>query len=71
MLLERRGRRSFLARPTLYLEDIFVMPSCRRQGMGSAPNHRFVTSLVERQATLDRGFVAEGNGIGVGMCAPG
>ena len=27
---------SFLARPTLYLEDIFVMPSCRRQGMGSA-----------------------------------
>ena len=41
------------------------------QGMGSAPNHRFVTSLVERQAMLDRGFVAEGNGIGVGMCAPG
>ena len=40
------------------------------QGMGGAPNHRFVTSLVERQNMLSQGFVAEGNGIGVGMCVP-
>ena len=40
-------------------------------GMGAAPNHRFVTNLAERQKMLDQGFVAEGAGIGVGMCAPG
>jgi len=40
-------------------------------GMGGAPNHRFVTSLTERQKMIDKGFVAEGNGIGVGMCVPG
>jgi len=40
------------------------------QGMGGAPNHRFVTSLAERQKMLDHGFVAEGAGIGVGMCVP-
>jgi hypothetical protein len=39
-------------------------------GMGGAPNHRFVTSLAERQNMLAKGFVPEGNGIGVGMCAP-
>jgi hypothetical protein len=39
-------------------------------GMGGAPNHRFVTSLAERQNMINKGFVAEGNGIGVGMCAP-
>jgi GNAT superfamily N-acetyltransferase len=27
---------SFLARPTLYLEDIFVLPECRRHGIGKA-----------------------------------
>ncbi len=27
---------SFLARPTLYLEDIFVLPQYRRHGMGKA-----------------------------------
>jgi hypothetical protein len=40
-------------------------------GRGGAPNHRFVTSLAERQKMLDQGFVAEGAGIGVGMCVPG
>jgi hypothetical protein len=40
------------------------------QGMGGAPNHRFVTSLAERQKMIDQMFVPEGNGIGVGMCAP-
>jgi hypothetical protein len=40
-------------------------------GMGAAPNHRFVTSLTERQNMIDQGFVAEGAGIGVGMCVPG
>ena len=41
------------------------------QGMGNAPNHRFVTSLAERQKMIDQGFAAEGAGaIGVGMCVP-
>ena len=39
-------------------------------GMGAAPNHRFVTSLSERQLMIDKGFVPEGSGIGVGMCVP-
>lgn len=39
-------------------------------GMGGAPNHRFVTDLAERQKMLDRGYVPEGAGIGVGWCAP-
>jgi hypothetical protein len=39
-------------------------------GREGAPNHRFVTSLADRQAMLDQGYVAEGAGIGVGMCIP-
>jgi len=39
-------------------------------GMGGAPNHRFVTSLADRQTMINQGFVPEGNGIGVGMCVP-
>ena len=39
-------------------------------GQGGAPNHRFVTSLADRQAMLDAGYVAEGAGVGVGMCVP-
>ena len=27
---------SFLARPTLYIEDLFILPRCRRVGAGSA-----------------------------------
>jgi hypothetical protein len=33
-------------------------------GLTGAPNHRFVTTLAERQVMLDRGHVSEG----VGMC---
>lgn len=40
------------------------------RGQGGAPNHRFVTSLADRQEMLDKGYVAEGSGIGVGMCVP-
>ncbi len=40
-------------------------------GMGGAPNHRFVTSLADRTAMVDKGYVSEGFGaLGVGMCAP-
>jgi hypothetical protein len=39
-------------------------------GMGGAPNHRFVTSLAERQKMLDLHYIPEGTGVGVGMCAP-
>lgn len=39
-------------------------------GTGNAPNHRFVTSLAERQNMISSGWIAEGSGIGVGMCVP-
>jgi hypothetical protein len=39
-------------------------------GMGGAPNHRFVTSLAERQNMVNQGWVPEGNGIGVETCVP-
>ena len=40
-------------------------------GNGGAPNHRYVTKLALRQTMLDKGFVAEGVGIGIGMCIAG
>ena len=40
------------------------------RSMGNAPNHRFVTSFAERQSMINQGWVAEGAGIGVGMCVP-
>jgi alpha-N-acetylglucosaminidase len=39
-------------------------------GQGGAPGHRFTTSLQERASMLAEGYVAEGTGIGVGMCSP-
>ncbi len=36
------------------------------QGMGAAPNHRFVTTLTDQQTMVNQGFVAEG----VVMCVP-
>ena len=39
-------------------------------GQGGSPNHRFVTTLSQRQFMITKGYIPEGNGIGVGMCAP-
>ena len=39
-------------------------------GQGGAPNHRFTTDPTVRQQMLARGYVPEGYGIGVSMCAP-
>ena len=39
-------------------------------GHGGAPNHRYTTDLTERSAMLALGWIPEGNGIGVIMCAP-
>lgn len=39
-------------------------------GQGGAPNHRFTTSDSTRTQMLAKGYVAEGSGTGVGMCAP-
>jgi hypothetical protein len=39
-------------------------------GQGGAPNHRFTTSAALRTQMLAKGYIAEGNGIGVGMCSP-
>ncbi|HVO88862.1 MAG TPA: alpha-N-acetylglucosaminidase [Casimicrobiaceae bacterium] len=38
-------------------------------GLGGAPNHRFTTRATLRAQMLAQGYVAEGSGIGVGMCA--
>jgi len=39
-------------------------------GQGGAPNHRFITDLGVRQQMLAQGYLPEGYGIGVSMCAP-
>ena len=39
-------------------------------GQGAAPNHRFTTDLAVRSQMLAQGYIAEGYGIGVSMCAP-
>jgi hypothetical protein len=39
-------------------------------GQGGAPNHRFATSLAIRAEMLANGYIAEGAGVGVGMCSP-
>ena len=40
-------------------------------GQGGAPNHRFTTDLSIQQDFVDnRGYVAEGAGIGITMCSP-
>lgn len=39
-------------------------------GQGGAPNHRFTTNEAVRNQMMADGWVAEGNGIGVGMCSP-
>lgn len=40
------------------------------QGQGGAPNHRFTTDLDLRATMLGKGWIAEGEGIGVTMCVP-
>jgi GNAT superfamily N-acetyltransferase len=39
---------SFLARPTLYLEDLFVLPEFRRHGVGSALMRHLIATAQER-----------------------
>jgi predicted outer membrane repeat protein len=39
-------------------------------GQGGAPNHRFTTDPDTRLRMLAAGYIAEGAGIGVGMCSP-
>ena len=40
---------TFLARPTLYLEDIFVLPEFRRRGIGKALLRRCIQIARERK----------------------
>jgi mono/diheme cytochrome c family protein len=43
-------------------------------GQGAAPNHRFTTDMATRNTMLsrsvDKAWIAEGAGVGVGMCSP-
>lgn len=38
---------SFLARPTLYLEDIFILPAYRKQGIGTMLMERLIREAKE------------------------
>ncbi len=38
-------------------------------GMGGAPNHRFTTDVQLQGLMRAQGWIAEGYGIGVSMCA--
>lgn len=39
---------TFLARPTLFLEDLFVVPEFRQRGIGTAMFNRFIRMAFER-----------------------
>jgi hypothetical protein len=39
-------------------------------GQGGAPNHRFTTNASVQVQMIGEGWIAEGNGPGVGMCSP-
>lgn len=39
-------------------------------GQGGAPNHRFTIDPDIRSKMLAARYIAEGSGIGVGMCVP-
>ena len=39
-------------------------------GMGGAPNHRFITDFAQRGVMIGEGWIPEGEGIGVGFCSP-
>lgn len=39
-------------------------------GQGAAPNHRFTIDANARAAMIAAGWIAEGMGVGVGMCGP-
>ncbi len=40
-------------------------------GKGGAPNHRFLTDATERQRMVETGWIPEGYGTGIAMCALG
>lgn len=39
-------------------------------GKGGAPNHRFTSNSAISVQMLNSGYIAEGSGVGVGMCSP-
>jgi hypothetical protein len=39
-------------------------------GMGGAPNHRFITDVNEFARMVTAGWIPEGQGIGVALCSP-
>ncbi|MEO8975986.1 MAG: hypothetical protein ABI552_09550, partial [Casimicrobiaceae bacterium] len=51
-------------------EDAVPIYRLYNNGQGGAPNHRFLTDMVERQKMIDMGWLPEGYGVGVAMCAP-
>lgn len=65
------GTAFFIATPDATGHCATEVPIYRlyNNGQGAAPNHRFTTNLATRSAMLAKGWIPEGFGIGVSMCA--
>lgn len=50
--------------------DMIPVYRLYNNGMEGVPNHRFLTDLDERQRMIGLGWIPEGFGVGVAMCAP-
>jgi GNAT superfamily N-acetyltransferase len=58
---------SFLALPTLYLEDIFVLPSYRSKGIGSAIFHELIAEAHRRGCGRMEWSVLDWNALAIGF----
>ena len=56
---------SFLARPTLYLEDLFVLPHARRQGVGTAFFRHLAAEAIRRDCGRMEWVVLDWNGLAI------
>jgi GNAT superfamily N-acetyltransferase len=56
---------SFLAQPTLFLEDLFVLPTARKRGVGSAIFRFLAREAVKRDCGRMEWFVLEWNELAI------
>jgi GNAT superfamily N-acetyltransferase len=58
---------SFLALPTLYLEDVFVLPEARRQGVAGAVFRRLASEAMDRGCGRMEWAVLDWNRLAIGF----